>query len=383
MKKLLVVPVLILSLGFFSLAQADQITAIQTSPASPQQGGPVTVKLLGTGNCKNLDLSWGDGTLDLQYNPNFNLAFTIPTQHTYQNPGPYKIEIKNVAGCQGKGLSKTITVAFTAGGNTGGATAAGGGIIFNLCAKINCASLFPHIDYVVASSNFTPGGNIVVVGSGFGNSPGGLHMVGYGPLIPFKLPDNNVPGILSWKDTLIVATIPTAITGVVDQPVALYVLTANNAKSNYSLSVPFTAAREVRMIPFGDPAVSIVACGTDSNLDECNNWRDPDDSELGTPGFLGSGHTVFGNHMNCWGCFGDDTGQDTYQVNVANGWLLDQMYFTALPSDPGEASAELVTSLPPGANTWQPSVSWMVTSGDFVHYSVDVYIVGPKGVPYN
>jgi hypothetical protein len=380
MKRILAVPIFVLSLCFFSLARADQITAIQVTPASPQQGSPVNVKLLGTGNCKNLDLSWGDGTPDLPYNPNFNLAFTIPTPHTYQNPGPYKIEIKNVAGCQGKGLSKTITVAFTAGGATGGVTAgaiaAGGGII-NLCAKVNCLTLFPHVDYLVASSNFTPGGNIGVVGSGFGIGLGQLHMVGYGPLIPFKLTDTVVQ-VVAWNNTSISATIPANITGVVDQPVAFYVLTANNVKSNYSFTVQFTATREVKLLDFAGPAAAkLLSCGTDSNQDQCNDWIDPADGTSVT--WSVSGVTFLGYHSNCWACIGDDGGSDVYLINVPNGWVLDHFDFNLYY----EAGAHVATAFPQGATSWQPTIDWTVTPNDDLLYQGYVYIVGPKGVPIN
>jgi hypothetical protein len=381
MKKILAVPIFILSLCFFSLARADQITAIQVTPASPQQGSPVTVKLLGTGNCNNLDLSWGDGTLDLKYNPNFNLPFTNPpqTQHTYQNPGTYTIKVVDVKGCQGKNKQTKITVAFTAPatGATGGATAAGGGII-NLCAKVDCAALFgPHIDHFVFGSNFTPGGNVGVVGSGFGIGLGQLHMVGYGPLIPFKLTDTVVQ-VVAWNNTSISATIPANITGVVDQPVAFYVLTANNVKSNYSFTVQFTATREVKLLDFAGPAAAkLLSCGTDSNQDQCNDWIDPADGTSVT--WSVSGVTFLGYHSNCWACIGDDGGSDVYLINVPNGWVLDHFDFNLYY----EAGAHVATAFPQGATSWQPTIDWTVTPNDDLLYQGYVYIVGPKGVPIN
>ena len=387
MKRLFIVPIFILAaaVSFPSLAQADQITAIQVLPASPTQGSPVAVKLLGTGDCQNLDLSWGDGTPDFPHNPNFNLPSTFPIQHTYQSPGTKTIKINDVKGCQGKGLTKTITVAFTVAGGVGGTVGGiitGGGIsLADLCKHVDCGTLLrlPKIDNLVAFSNFTPGGVIAVVGSGFGNSPGELHIHGITPNGAFQLPAMKIPGIFLWSDTSIQAIIPSGITGVIDQSLQVHVVTANNAKSN-SYTVLFTATREVRKIPYGDSAVSVVSCGIDSNDDQCNDWHDPSD---GGPGvnFSTWGVTLAANHLNCILCIGDDVGFDVYQVNVANGWVLDQMNFTFQPSDPGEAWANLDTSFLPGANAWQPSVSWSVTPNDFVHYMVDVYIVGPKGVP--
>jgi hypothetical protein len=376
------------ALFFSAAARADQITAVQVSPASPQAASAANVTLQGTGTCNSLVFDWGDQSAAYSHGSQLTLPFPLPP-HTYSNAGNYTLTVTGVKGCIGKGLSTTITVA---------AKTPGVGIV-DLCKHVDCGGLLgskgglnpgiknfpllelqPKIDYF-GFSNFTPGGEVTIVGSGFGNSPGALHIVGYGPVISFKLPDGNIP-ILSWKDTLIVATIPANIAGVVDQPVVFYVVTANNLKSKYSLTVPFVATREVKKIPYGDPAVMVVSCGTDSNLDQCNNWSDPDDGGP-LPDLSTWGGTLAGNHLNCWGCFGDDVGADVYQVSVANGWILDQVFFSAMPSDPGEASAVLNTSLPPGASAWQPSVSWVVTSGDFIHYTMDLYTVGPKGVPYH
>jgi hypothetical protein len=381
------------ALFFPAAARADQITALQVSPASPQAGQSAAVTLQGNGTCNTLVLDWGDNSPPYTYVPKITLPFQLPATHAYANAGGYTLKINSVKGCQGTGVTKNITVAAKP------ATQPAIGGIVDLCKYVDCGgslgskggfdpnlgiplTISPQIDYF-GYSNFTPGGEVTLVGSGFGNSPGTLVMLGYGPPSnPFKLPEQNVPGILSWKNTLIVASLPNNITGAADQPIAFYVVTAGKLKSKLSLTVPFTATREVRKIPYGDPAVSVVSCGTDSNLDQCNGWSDTDDSGP-YPDLSYWGSTLAGNHMNCWGCIGDDAGSDVYQIKFGNGWSLDQVFFTAVPSDPGEASAELVTSLPPGSSAWQPSISWVVTPNDFIHYTMDVYAVGPRGVPYH
>jgi hypothetical protein len=382
MKRLIVISISMLSaaLFFFSPARADQITAIQVTPASPQQGSLVTVKLQGTGNCKTLELDWGDNTahyFSTPPNQNYALPWTIPNAHTYQNPGGDTIKVVSVKGCQGTGLTKTITVVKK--------MASGGGII-NLCATINCAALLaPQIDKFNSFSNFTPGGGLTVFGSGFGNTPGQLHMVGT-TAGSFKITDTVVPlfqGV--WTNKWISGTIPN-LTGVVDQPVKFYVVTAGNLKSNDSPTVNFTAARETKQLTYKDPAVKLIACGTDSNADYCNGWIDPDDGGaafylLGDPEF--DLVAFAGSHQNCPGCVGDDVGADTYQVQLANGWVLDQMVFIPLPSETGEADAKLIWPFPAGASSWQTSINWLATSGDSIMYFVVLLISGPKGVPIN
>jgi hypothetical protein len=382
MKKLIVMSIVMLSaaLFFFSPARADQITEIQVLQSdqvttSPQEDLPVAVMLLGTGNCKTLDLDWGDGTmhyLSTPPNQNYGFPWIIKKNQPYQNPGTYTIKIISVKGCQSTVLPKTITVVKKT---------AGGGII-QLCTTVNCvAALFaPKIDTFAIGSNITPGGKMAVVGIAFGNSPGQLHMVGYGPLIPFKLTDTVVQ-VVEWHNTWVSATIPANITGVVDQPVAFYVLTANNVKSNYSLTVPFTATRDMEQLPAGEVQ---VGCSDEADFDSCNNVVNSDSIPFCSAPFVtgGGGGTFTGFH---WTCVGSSNGTDSFSASLKNGWRFNDAALADLTpedlfsDDPKFAN---MSGFQSDATSTNVTLNWNNADASYVLYSVNVSIVGPKGVPH-
>ncbi len=379
------------ALFFSSAAGADQITAIQVAPASPQAGQNATVTLQGLGTCSGLVFDWGDQSPTYSHGNQFTLPFPLPS-HTYVNAGSYTLTVTGVNGCVGKNKQTSITVAKK--------TTVG---IIDLCKKVDCTGLLgsqgnpkidlnfplaiqPRIDSLVSFSDFTPGANIVIGGAGFGSKPGALVMAGLlgGGNNLTALPYIGAVAlqIVSWNNTLIAANIPSYLTGVVDQQVKFYVLMPDKkTRSNDTQAVNFVAAREVVKLGPTDPAVALVSCGTDSNSDYCNGWIDPNDS--GTDYVYYKNSTFNGTHLNCWACVGDDVGSDVYRVKVANGWVLDHIDWYMEVSALGEASAQLTTPFPAGGSSWQASVDWMATSDDWVSYAVDVVIVGPRGVPHH
>jgi hypothetical protein len=244
----------------------------------------------------------------------------------------------------------------------------------------------PKIEQIVPFiSNVTPGGTIAIKGSWFGTVKGDARLTGikrwngtaYGGTGHLWLEIVTEPGKDFWKPTTILARVPSYITQVQDQPAKLQVKTTSGQWSN-DLDVQFRAARQYATLPRTDSAVKMVSCGDDSNKDVCQpGWVDPDDGDW----FSSScGQTFYGFHLNCWGCVGDDAGTDKFEITLKNGWVIDggKVYVNV---DDGEGFA-FRQEVPSGVASWKPSIQWSVTPNDALCHGADVYISGPKGVPW-
>jgi len=126
--------------------------------------------------------------------------------------------------------------------------------------------------------------------------------------------------------------------------------------------------------------VKLISCSGDSNADACNAWTDPADS-YGEFTAYDPAASISGYHYNCWGCFGDDSGADTYEISLKNGWVLED-YGKSVSVDPGEGSASGPSGFSQGATYWKPQVQWNVSPNDGIFYKINVYVKGPKGMPY-
>jgi hypothetical protein len=241
----------------------------------------------------------------------------------------------------------------------------------------------PKIEAVVPFiSNITPGGYVAIKGSWFGNDQGELWLKGlkkwngvaYGSV---KLAIATEPGKDFWKPTSVLGVIPGNITQVKDQPVKLQIKTKAGKWSN-EYPVNYRAAKDWATLKYTDPAVKLVSCGTDANLDECNGKRDPDDGNWFS---WACAQTFYGFHLNCWGCIGDDLGTDKFEITVKNGWVIDggKVYVHV---DSGEGYTLGPGAVPSNVTSWKPSVQWNVSSNDDLCHGADVYISGPKGVPW-
>lgn len=251
------------------------------------------------------------------------------------------------------------------------------------CFTLGTFILPPKIEQVVPFiSNITPGGSVAVKGSWFGNDQGELWLKGlkkwngvaYGDV---KLAIATEPGKDFWKPTSVLGIIPGNITQVKDQPVKLQIKTKAGKWSN-EYPVNFIAAKDWVTLKYTDPAVKLISCGTDANLDECNGKRDPDDGNWFS---WSCAQTFYGFHYNVWGAIGDDLGTDKFEITVKNGWVIDggKVYVHV---DQGEGYTLGPGAVPSNVTSWKPSVSWNVSPNDDLCHGADVYIVGPKGVPW-
>jgi hypothetical protein len=214
----------------------------------------------------------------------------------------------------------------------------------------------------------TPGGTLAIIGKNFGTNPGSVVATlttWNGQTLQKTLK------VIEWKNTIVGVEFPTDITGV-KQGNGTLRLTAGNSTSD-PRSFTFFPTQDFRELPGGD--VKLISCGDDSNADECNGHKDPDDSSWFT---AGSGDALSGFHMNVWGAIGDDTGTDSYQISLANGWEMVNFYWDV---DGDEVSATKPSGFKPTAN-WSPSTNWVVTPNDTLFYQGVITIHGPLGVPY-
>lgn len=261
--------------------------------------------------------------------------------------------------------------------------------LLQLCTKITCGvfALSPAIEQVVPFiSNITPGGHVAVKGLLFGNDPGELWLKGLkrwngAPHGDVKLGIATEPGKDFWATKSVLGVIPGTITQVKDQPAKLQIKTKMGLWSN-EYSVDFRAAKSLVMLKYPDPAVKLIACGTDSNKDVCNGWADPDDGDW-FAGFCAQ--TFYGWHYNVQGAIGVDTGIDTFQITLKNGWELDGGTIHGIgPHSGGSASG--VGAVPSNVTSWNPSFNWLVRDSPLWDNSechgADVWISGPKGVPW-
>jgi hypothetical protein len=350
-----------------TVVQSGQITGLSVpASASPNTQVPITVQ--GTGTCGSLQLDFGDGakaTLS-------QATFPTTAQHPYATTGTKTLKATAGAQCQGQATA-SLTVKSS---------------LVELCTKVNCADLLsavvaPKIDQVVPFiSNITPGGAVAIKGSGLGAVEGKLYLKGLKKyngvdLGPVEVPIAKEPGKDFWNPTNVLGFIPGNITQVMDQPATLQIKTAGNKWSNeYPLN--FKAAKEFVMLPYTDPAVKLIACGTDSNRDVCNEWADPDDG-LWFASICAD--TFYGFHLNVWGAIGDDVGTDKFEITLKNGWVIDggKVYVYV---DQGEGYTLGPGTVPVGVTSWKPSVQWNVSPNDDLCHGADVYISGPKGVPW-
>jgi len=264
-----------------------------------------------------------------------------------------------------------------------------------LCAKsLTCGpvlgTILPKI--AQADSPITPGGYVVIQGSGFGQQRGELYLTGLwehpvgDSLAAVKSVKLTVPiggeGWDFWQPGFVLGFVPDSITQVGDQPVKLRIKTKDNKWSN-EYPVNFRATREVKLLPYTDPAVKPMGpdtCGTDSNFDVCNNWGDPDD---GGGFYYSCGQTFFGYHYNVWAAPENDTGIDTFEITLKNGWVFDSMPMPWMVNvDPGQGLAVGPSGFPQGKKYWKPQVQWTVTANDSLCHGADISVAGPIGVPW-
>jgi hypothetical protein len=212
-------------------------------------------------------------------------------------------------------------------------------------------------------SNITPGGGVVVQGQNFASPDGSFGqfqlILSSGETYPLE----NV----QWGDTFAAGTIRAYWGPELDTQGVLRIVRSDGTISN-PLPVGFTATRDFNVLPPADMQIICVQ-GADNNYCPA-----PGDSS-----------SASGLHDTQWG---HDMGLDRFNAALQNGWVFYQMDFAQVEGINGGVQP------PPGftplSNKVQLAVYWDQEGGslEFSHgattwYDINLYIMGPKGTPWN
>jgi hypothetical protein len=272
----------------------------------------------------------------------------------------------------------------------------------NICAITNCPFAPPVIKSLDSASVLSPGGQVVLQGARFNSADGapGQIVLKIGTKFPMQVIHFGGPQVtayrqpyverqltsLKWADSHVFGQIPSDISGVMDGPATLEVWRSDGSKSA-PLTVHFTAARDLKVLPIDDIAVKSCAAMADGNL--CNKWSDS--SQLAIPpkvtGF--STFSIFSEHV----MFIPNTtqtqvsGSDTYSFDLKNGWALDESYqfengyWNNYACKNDFLNEEFKNSKPPSEPiTSDVFIPWQ--AGCDLKYSIALHISGPVGVPW-
>ncbi len=325
-----------------SALAAGTITAVSPNPSPGAACQLNTIKISGTGTCTGVQLDLGDGTNIV----NLPGSFPLLVYHTYKYPGTYTLKAQGKGNCQG-----AVTTTLQVLGPT-------------------IASIFPF-------SVIKPGGEVILQGQHFGNLPGQILIVFQNQLIGANLTN------IQWGDTFAAGTIPQGITGEPDQEVGLYVINSCGAASNH-VTAKFTATRDLIALPFDQ-----INCGSTVNFDNSNACQR--NGNYGTPPECGGiptfgtepGPTGFqGFHFSGWGFSGEGGNDQFWGPTLKNGWGFDSASPLAGSYVGTFYQPTYWYQSPVGGQETKVSVNWQCDNCGGIFYYGNIYITGPKGVPY-
>jgi hypothetical protein len=366
---------ILLAILFLSLvpvaAQAQapgQITALVVTPTPAQANETVSISVAWVGNCSgDVILDFGDGSPTTV----FDIPSLAPVTHSYTQTATLKVSAGPTAACGGQAIATLPVINAT-------------GILKAIyCGFFGCNPTITLMPF----SNVTPGGQVIVQGTGFGNQPGTLQIVlqsFYNQLI------YDVPVAASdWSGNLVIATIPSGIESVIAQSASFQIITNNSAASNAYL-VPFTPTLQTMAIEWNRvPCIMNMHSASDDCQGQGGFNVPAECSEL--PEF-GEGNNIpynppsYGaNHGSGWQLFGaSDQGTDTFFISplLQNGWVnAGGATFVSVPESGSSASLLApITNAPVTFLAWQ--VGWNVSACSWASYFGNIFIVGPAGVPY-
>jgi hypothetical protein len=237
-------------------------------------------------------------------------------------------------------------------------------------------------------SAVTPGGQVVVIGKNFNSNDGqrghmlmaigrsGTPRVRIGGAGSFTQPYKEAYlTTLGWSDGHAYGQLPGAdvIFGVMDGGATIQIIRADGVKSEPYL-VHFTAAHETRtFLPAS--AMHVDACSHDGDENQCNDWAD-----YTGPYPIGP-HTILSFHDKFLKNTGSpETFHDFYSFHLANGWEwatgdVDTLIWQGCRPDViGYRVFDYTRS------DVKLDVDWTIDCS--IIYTFDLYIYGPKGVPW-
>jgi hypothetical protein len=311
-------------------------------------------------------LDFGDGTPSATV----SLPSLLPTPHTYNQTATLKISAGPTAACGGQATVTLPVINLT------------GYIRALYCAAYGCNPIISLMPF----SNVTPGGQVIIQGSGFGNQPGTLRIVlqsFYNQLI------YDVPVAASdWNSNLVIATIPSGIQSVIAQNASFQVITAGSSSSN-AFFLPFRPTIEMFEVPASQITCSMTKHSASDSCQFIGGTNDPVECALPGTGLPSVGtappvNGYAGYHGSGWQLFtATDSGTDTFNISLKNGWVnAGGATFESASSD-GSSYANLaapISNAPLPNWSWQ--VNWNVDACGMVGYDGAINIMGPAGVPY-
>lgn len=221
-----------------------------------------------------------------------------------------------------------------------------------------------------------PGQKVILEGKLFGKNKGNVYLKGNFPNGKLHFEE------LVWiSDTKISGKIPMSSNGIANHDVKIVLVTSLNFKSN-EWPAKFEG-REEKLLT--KDAIG-VSCGNDGNCNQCNDTRHGCDGLLLGDDFsrgCSNEYSICGYHRNNTGAIGDDSGDDIYYINLKNGWVLKSIHIEEWHKSSGD---EVLTGpsppFPAGQSIWNGVVTWKVTQGDNVFYSIKIMVEGPIGTSY-
>ncbi len=328
-----------------------EITGISVQPNEPYANFAATITVTGTNPCGAIQVNYGSLDQGLPPTVIVHPIISLPwkLKQTWKSVGPRHIVVKGEGNCTGQASLDIKVVPY---------------------GRKAPDTTHPTITGIIGTS--TPGGVAAITGSGFGNTPGKVQA----HLLTWNIQPRHVfLEVGSWKNGLIEVHWPTDISNVTAQDATIDVTTSTNHTSPNHL-ITFVPELVAKLLPPKD--VTLMRCGNDSNVDDCNGVVDPDDDGFTWPE-CSSDSSFCASHYNVWGAIGDDSDEDRYDILLKNDWFLDHMEFTYKDQSGGTLSGP--SGFVPNSQHWSAKIAWTVTPNDDVGYSIAVWIVGPKGVP--
>ena len=126
------------------------------------------------------------------------------------------------------------------------------------------------------------------------------------------------------------------------------------------------------------------SCGRDGNANQCNAYKTKGDSCVASgDAYVAppAGTAIYGFHSNCWGASGNDTGLDSYDITLLNGWIIHEIVEVKAQKSSSDERV-ILPSLSTGRATASVAVNWTATPGDHVRYWYKVKVIGPLGTDY-
>ncbi|MFC2165994.1 hypothetical protein ACFLT2_13490 [Acidobacteriota bacterium] len=232
-----------------------------------------------------------------------------------------------------------------------------------------------------------PGGKLLIKGALFGTDQGRVFLT-------FKRPVEQVKElrITKWESETVEGEIPRDIEGFINHDDSGFILrTGFGLESTYQM-VKSMATRETIQLRYDDPVIK-VNCSEGANNNLCNTiYANIGEDCLG-PGQLylhpdveGGAAAVTVFHQNCDMAVDWDEGEDSFIIQLRNGWVFRNFEHFEKTSNPSNTLTMLTADDLKkwiGADQLNLVVRWKISPGrHYIQYGYRIWITGPKGISH-